>query len=110
MKFIPLFAAAGLAIASLGAAAYAQPVRDDGMHQDMRQDTRQDIRQDTRQDMRQDMRRDDRGRGDVIEHRTEMRRDAGWRDGDHGRHNGWSRHHRHCWMEWHHHHQVRVCR
>jgi hypothetical protein len=29
--------------------------------------------------------------------------------GDRGYHNGW-RHHRHCRMEWHHHHQVRVCR
>ncbi|MDB5686045.1 MAG: hypothetical protein JWR77_634 [Rhizorhabdus sp.] len=48
---------------------------------------------------------------------AQVRHDNGWRDGDHGRHQGWNRHdrrwnnhHRNCHMEWRHHHKVRVCR
>jgi hypothetical protein len=48
---------------------------------------------------------------------ADPRYDNGWRH-DHGRHEGWHRddrrrewrNHRHCWIERHRHHDVRVCR
>ena len=84
MKIRTILAAAGLAVAALGAgtAADAQTYNGGNRHYDRSNDHRQDRHQARRADYRY----------------------------DHGRHYGWDRHHRHCWVEWHHHHRVTVCR
>jgi hypothetical protein len=85
MKLTHMFAAVGIAVAALGASAPAQA-------------------RDNWHDSRYDQRRDHDGRWD-----NERR----WHRDDRGRNRGWygnGRHQRHCWMEWRHHHRVRVCR
>jgi len=77
MKIRNILAAAGLAVAALGAStgATAQTYNGGDRHYD----------------------RDDR------DHRNDRRDDR-------GRHYGWDRHHQRCWVEWRHHHRVRICR
>jgi hypothetical protein len=82
MKIFNAIAAAGLLLSSATIATSAQAQdRHDGYGQ-----------------------RDDRDhRGD---RRDDRRDDRHWNN---GRHNGWNNH-RHCWNEWRHHHNVRICR
>ena len=84
MKIRNILAAAGLAVAALGAAtsASAQDYNGGNRHNDRSYDHRSDRRDDRRDDRRY----------------------------DHGRHYSWDRHHRNCWVEWRHHHRVNVCR
>ena len=95
MKIRTMLLTAGLAIASLGvsAGASAQTYNGGDRHQDGYRNDGDRHDQGYRNNDRRDERRDDH------------RRD--WRG--HGRHNGWNRH-QHCWTEWRHHHNVRVCR
>jgi hypothetical protein len=84
MKIRNILAAAGLAVAALGAAtsASAQTYNGGDRHYDRSYDHRSDRRYDRHEDRRYE--------------RT--------------RSYGWDRHHRHCWVEWRHHHRVTVCR
>jgi len=90
MKIRNILAAAGLAVAALGASSGATAQTYNGGDRHYDRDHRDD---------RRDYRHDDR---------------RNYRDGDrhydHGRHYGWDRHHRNCWVEWHHHRRVKVCR
>lgn len=80
MKIRNILATAGLAIAALGVSTAASAQTHNG--NDRHYDHRQE---------RHEVRRVDRHY-------------------DNGRHYGWDRHHRHCRVEWRHHHRVKICR
>ncbi|ATE67550.1 hypothetical protein [Rhizorhabdus dicambivorans] len=82
MKIKTMFAAIGLAVATLGVSGTAE-ARD---------------RWDDRDDRRWD-------------HDRRWHRDRHWDRGRHwDRRRHWGRHRVHCWTEWHRHQRVRVCR